>query len=1579
MWALAKVSPLVYKQPRSFNGPSRLASLEVRHQQTTLDMNLIGFGKYMMPDYKTYAFPLNVRCKGLLPLLFLLSGCLGGADSTSEENLTVDRQGLGADAAANSVLEEGPIDYEQERRLSRGTLPKSTYKLPAGARVRFFPTDFYAGDESRGRDHVDFLFDHTLGGSACNDRYRGFVRYDFYQAKAGTDQYRRFGSQYAEEKPYFNNGSEEYTRGGCFDPKSLFVYRMKMAPGFNKLAVCVSHRNPRSRRYCQAILVKTRDEAQDPVVDTPAAPAPPVEPIQEEDRDPVFVEGMIDYDQEQAKSGGRLPKSNYRLKSDEDMRFVPTDFWNGDRSVGTDFVEFLFDHTIGGGTCSDEYDDYVGYEFYQAPSGSTGYTQFGSQAGERPAQFENGSTMFNRSGCYDPRGSFVYRIKMPTGFNKVAVCVRRLKNNGNSRHCQVYQVSTAGTADPGSPPSAPSPSPNQPGGGQQPVAPGAPSPFADGVAAYRAEAARSQGTLPASTYTLAAGETIRFEPTVFWNGDDALGKNYLEFLFDHSVGGTGCKRNYDQFIDYEFYQTWGDSPDYVQFAKQTGTNAFVATNGSTRVTRAGCYDPRNSFVYRMVMPEGPNKLAVCIVNTKARSKRVCYLYSGWTNSDGPEWDGPKAAPRPPPKPSIDPPVALPGQEEPRESPPPAPVPAPSPAPVPAPSPAPPSGRLPDSVAQDPGPPVPVGKPGPPTWSVLPPGNGDCLRGEVSESLGKASGDYQRIGCLEVRNSGKVDSDEVAFSGIPLRKGLLSTQGLVVVGPGEVIVPSQFQVLARWNGRVDDPKKAIQWVQVVIPASVGAGKTTGYELRWYKKASSADPSKSMIVKNGDGYRVDTGVATFQLDPDDAALVTSIEVTTIGGGKKRIYSGKPHAGPRLVMLDGMVLDRKTPGAVSVDEGTFRILEAGPVRVVVQQKGHFVGPNATTMCARSGYQGCGFTSVMTFFRGRRDIELQFQYRNECGTGASPPWTDELVEVQEVAWVFPLDFKGNFKTWVGGSGPMTLVQRNGNQKLVVEQRKGGGSPWRRRARMTLTGSVQEQSEFFERPVIAIGDNGLVASAQMPWMRYREPQGLRSGNRTLELLFISEKLPVGEAVGIWNQARINIRTETSLLQQELTRSQTAQALERGLLVGTTRAHVNWTKVLPNLGSGQETLVKSEYLKALNQLHDDTVRPGGQWDRAKTYGTQLWPDTVFDRYLIDRKNPYENDAKMNYWNPSGAELLEYFRSGDPKWAWEMALPASWLQMYSAYYNTGDWDHGISSGFAVTSGGTGEGQWHRSGKGSSDYAYNRGMYLAYLVRPSVTLRDRFMQAGATVIRRYNIPRAQQESRERFVNYVVPTRQVLQHFEMLMNCAQFVPGSAGQACLSRLHEVVGELIEENIRAGVVCLDDIPRGQCSGVQQFMVNSMHYAFFHRYYRSFGDTAGPLKDSLVKLGTVYYEYGLQKESDRASIAIDKPFASSLQCTLAGGGDRVSSCQLGKDGDNRTALWALNKPHTLSLLFLAQELDPSIGLCDITKDAHNDPSLYDNWASVIGEGSGYWKGASQVLQGMIFSVGGYDSCRDRDR
>ena len=877
--------------------------------------------------------------------------------------------------------------------------------------------------------------------------------------------------------------------------------------------------------------------------------------------------------------------------------------------------------------------------------------------------------------------------------------------------------------------------------------------------------------------------------------------------------------------------------------------------------------------------------------------------------------------------------------------------------------------------------------------------GPVLDSELEGDLGPApAGAFVELTCLEVRNDLLVERrGEVAWSGIPLPRSLAltATDELVLIGAGDRRIAAQFDVLSRWGGPVDDASLPIRWLQVSLAARVDADSTSTYSLRRHGAlAAPADPFSAMIAPDGGDFRVDTGLATFVLDPQNPALFESIAIDfdDDGVGGATVYSHVPGAGPKLVFQGGagnVELDTRNPAHVSVDPGGFEIVEAGPVQVVVKLKGHFSDPGGESLCIGDfptpTYERFGYTLTATFARGSRDIGLQYNFRNECSNAFSDPFTDEFASVSQASWELPFPLAGPTSHYYAGSGPVTGSAAGFGGVTVVEQAKGGGNPWMRRARVVQGGGVQANAVEFAAPVVALADPTLIVAVQMSWMRYREPQALVADGTTLSLRVVSESLIVGEGKGIWNFARVNLVPAQLAVQAgsveavlEAVRGRNLAQLERGLMVRPQLEHINASRIYASLGTDANSLVKSEYLNVMDALHDETVRDvDGQWHRAKTFGSQLWPDVPADLYLIDNDRPEDNNGAMNYWNPSGAELFEFLRSGDPSWVWDFALPQSWLQMFTAYLNIGDHDHGNRGGHAVTSGGTGEGQWHRSAFGSDDYTYNMGMELAYALRPSPSLRDRFAQAGRTVVLRYDIPKADEIFREEFVSQVDITRQVIQHFIMLANCAEFVPGAQGQQCHDKLMELLVELGEDNLRAGIMCQGDVPAANsCFTPQQFMQNSLIYGFFHRTYLNYGDPSpsGSIARALVEAPLNLYAFGLEKQADGESLVAQGDWAAAMECDLTAGGTEVDSCQPSPDSDNNFFMYAPTLPHTAALLLMAHELDPGIELCEIVQEVYEDPDLFAGWGEFLGNESGWWKGAAQMMQSVVFGVGLYDTC-----
>lgn len=870
--------------------------------------------------------------------------------------------------------------------------------------------------------------------------------------------------------------------------------------------------------------------------------------------------------------------------------------------------------------------------------------------------------------------------------------------------------------------------------------------------------------------------------------------------------------------------------------------------------------------------------------------------------------------------------------------------------------------------------------------------GPAAAGLLGGDLGTAPTEAStQLACLELTNDqGFERIGEIAFSGIPIPRdtGLLDLSRLALIGRGERRLAAQFDVLARWGGPVDDASRPVRWLAVSLPARVAAGNTTKVSLRRYAATPShaADPFAARVTPAGAQIEVDTGIATFRLDPKNPALFEEIAVDLDddGVGRATIYRHTPGAGPRLAFDPGggeVILDTATAGRVTVDPNGFEIVRDGPVRVVVVLRGHFSAPGGASLCAPYGvtpYERFGYTAVATFTRGRRDVDLELYLRNECGDASGGPWTDEAITVRRASWVFPFDELGTVTPYHAGLGAAASASASG---VRVEQRKGAGNTWRRRARILEGGQAVTTGEALDRPLLALADSNVVVAASMPWMRYREPQALEASGKTLRFDVIGEPLVVGEAKAIWNVAKVRFVPRAALSGDlpghlDTLRHNFAAELERGLLVRMPRASVNASGLYPSLGTEAASPIKTAYRQTLDLLHHLTVDPGAQWDRSKTFGSQLWPDVQFDPWSVDApSSPAENGGAMNYWNPSGAELLEFLRMGDPKWVWDFALPQSRLQMHTAYINLGEHDHGNRNGTAVTSGGTGEGQWHRSAFGSDDYSYNAGLALAYTLRPSPAMRARFAQAGRMLTARYSVPRSQEASREAFVNQVDITRQVIQHFEMLANCAEFVPGVDGQACHDRLVVLTTELAEDNLRPGILCQGDAaPTSLCFNPQRFMVNSLMYWFLDRYLRQVGDTDGRIRRALVEDPWVYYVNGLPRLSDGVSIDVGGEWASILECSLAAGGTAVASCSLVQNGDGNL-LWH-NKPHGLALLVAADALDPSLGLCAVARRALDHTDITLGWQDNLSNNPGWWKGAAQMMQGMVFGVGLYDVCSE---
>ncbi len=914
-------------------------------------------------------------------------------------------------------------------------------------------------------------------------------------------------------------------------------------------------------------------------------------------------------------------------------------------------------------------------------------------------------------------------------------------------------------------------------------------------------------------------------------------------------------------------------------------------------------------------------------------------------------------------------------------------------------------------------------------------------------LGPApAGNFTEL-CFSVVNDQPRNRDEIAYSSLalPVGSGLTDTGRLAVTAGGR-LVAAQFSVLSRWGGPLADDTLPIRWLQVSLPTQPASGAQADFQLRIYDQAPvTPDPLAVTLTEDNGRWQIDTGVARFSVDPDDPALLREFRAVAAGGAEVLLVRAAPEAGPRLVFLNDQdqpvalgaqpFTAAPAPGelfadgfeersgggpgqpsvaAAVVDPGSFEIVEAGPVRVTVAARGHFVDPAGSSLCRPGNtapYESLGYSVAMSFFRNRRDVALEFEFRNECSDAQSGPWTDQTRRVSEVSWQFPLATAGAQTASFGnglnlGSGAASVAQLRGDFN--------GGS-WQRRATISRNGATVTEAAFFDRPLVAQVSNDWLLGLTAAWLRFREPQALEVTIGGIRFNAVHGDLTVGEGKGIWNHALLTARARSAEpldAQLGALRLRQLDFLERGLLPRLRLDQLNAAGLFPSLGTEATSAIKTEYLAWMNLLHDETVAPGGQHERNATFGSQLWPDTgSSDPFNVDAGAPNNVSSGMNYWDPAGNELLEYLRSGEPRWAWDFALAGYRTQLHAAYLNTGNASHGNRAGLAVTSGGpgcelfqppcatdgSGGGQWHRSAFGSDDYSYAMSAELGYALRPTLGLRERFAQAGRTVVGRYD-PAIPEGNREAFVNAINITRQVIQHLEMLANCAEFVPGSDGVSCDLRLREIVGELARDNLAAGILCQGEVNFGsglngdipgppaalpdRCFTPQQFMQNALMLPFFHRYHSNYGDPPqGSIARALSQAPRVLYDQGLAQNPGGA-LDTAGDWAAALDCQLSADGRSVVACQASPDSDLMTAMSAHTKPHTAAMLLLGHEVDPGVDLCGVARAALDTPGFgglpTDANAGWNGVGhfnqAGWWKGSSQMMQSMIFAVGIYDTC-----
>lgn len=879
----------------------------------------------------------------------------------------------------------------------------------------------------------------------------------------------------------------------------------------------------------------------------------------------------------------------------------------------------------------------------------------------------------------------------------------------------------------------------------------------------------------------------------------------------------------------------------------------------------------------------------------------------------------------------------------------------------------------------------------------------CIGGDLGGSTLSAPplAGAQLLGCFQIRNDGPARFADLASSALPLARELALSEvdldRLVVIGPGGRRWPAQHAVLARWGAPLADASAPVRWLQTSLSVDIGSGAAATLAL--LRLVQPAPALTSIDIPDGGQRRIiDTGWIEVEMDAAASQPLRRLRLREQRGGPlHEIYQAQPGSaeeGWQIEIVDAggaplLQAGEQFPGSLAIDRVRWESA-AATVLSGLHIDGHVVGPAALTRCnGDPNWPRFPWSLTLRLVAGSADISFDWQFGNACGVPQGAPDSD-AVEIGRIAYRLPL--------MRGAATHQPLVATDGAvqvgnapaQPHRLWQRRGGGVPWRRHAELQVAEALTHSAEYYHEPGLGIarplGSAQMLALAAQPWLRYREPQGLTLDGSHLGFELVAQRVRVGKAKSLWFSGRVALQGGVQPAElgarAEVLHRRNLSALEQPLLLRPLTDSLDAAAVLPPLTGSMAGPAGNAYRLYLERKQADTVGDepcldpdqdiGSQWTCAKTFGLQLWPDVQFNLQFgfEEIADPASNEGKLNYWDPAHIELVEFLRSGEPRWAHRFALPMARLMAYTAYYNFGARRGSNISGHSFGSGGTGDGLWHRGASGSADYSYNRHQALAYLLQPGPAQRDRFAAAGHAAGLRFVDDPGDDTS------WSAIGRLNLQYIESLANCAQFVPGAEGVACDARLRQVLGKLIDSSLSSGLMCERRFAAGpQCFVGQYFMLQAWYYPILERLYLNWGEGFPPSQRERWRRALVETAVRILAELPRngAVVDVEALWPNGLLCQL-GGADFsvVQGCTVIPDPDNLRQ----NKPAFVSLLTRGHAWDPTRGLCaaarQISTDLHAGTDPLGNLRDVAR--GGWWKGAAESGQELVTAALGVEQC-----
>jgi hypothetical protein len=544
-------------------------------------------------------------------------------------------------------------------------------------------------------------------------------------------------------------------------------------------------------------------------------------------------------------------------------------------------------------------------------------------------------------------------------------------------------------------------------------------------------------------------------------------------------------------------------------------------------------------------------------------------------------------------------------------------------------------------------------------------------------------------------------DEPVTSGVPLpgSQALRDTSQLRLLDSTGRPVPAQFRVLGRWNAPPEDATRPIKWLEVHFDASVPASSTATYTL---DVGGTGNAPAALQATQTDGFiDITTGPARFQIDRTSFDLFHAAWLDLDGNGifedsEQIVAPG--HPGGSYVLHGGTEFDsdRQAPRSVVLEE-------SGPLRAVVRAEGFHTAPDGTTLLR--------YVTQLTFFAGQSYVQVNHDIIEGRVLGSG---NDDLLDanghftgLQQVTNFDDAGLRVNLQL----QGPETVRARGAQDAVPQATLAAGGSAALVQHRVTrvntpmaydLTenGTTAESGTQATRAWLDLSDSRWGLAVATHDFVQKNPEALRAdATGAVRVEFPAEPYTIYQGMGLAETATFYFHAATATTDQL---RQVLEGLAKDqLLAVAPPAWMVGSGALGDLPPANLPAPYNTFDTLMEDSYNQTVAYISQGHATGLLNYLDLPTDQFDRPA----NPDLTGWGNSYYDPAGAWLKQFARTGATRWLKVLAIP-----YVQHFYTTDAYDTDDSAEYQDGIGGA-RGAYHRAAW-TGEYHYLESVWPYY---------------------------------------------------------------------------------------------------------------------------------------------------------------------------------------------------------------------------------------------------------------------------